>query len=135
MAGLQMDFVLLITIFQSQHTSQFPIYISIHFSHPYCTVLFLRILWTTVSKVCETQYRISTVLTQSTELAISSQQTIRLVSHDFRFVNSCSLLPSALSFICLEMVSRIICSTTFPGTSQGGEADLPIGLCIVLLEV
>lgn len=40
-----------------------------------------------------------------------------LIKHNFLFTNSCWYLPvTFLSFIYFKMVSRIICSFTFPGT-------------------
>lgn len=56
-------------------------------------------------------------------LSQSYQKAIRLVMPHSSYINTCWLFSDTfLSFVCLEMLSRINCSNTFPGTdvSQTG---------------
>lgn len=72
-------------------------------------------LWEYYGRLCWTPYwgksnaRCSPFFTQP---AISWQKAVRMVQHKLLFVNLISFLP----FICVEMKSRRICSTSFPVT-------------------
>lgn len=71
----------------------------------------LRISWERVSKVL-----LQSRQTTSTALPSSIQPVVLLVKHDFPLANPCWLLPATfLSSTCLEVASRISCSTTFQG--------------------
>lgn len=55
-------------------------------------------------------------LPQLLKPVISSQNVVRLVKHDFPWVDPCGILQiTFLSFMCLLTASRIICSITFSG--------------------
>lgn len=73
----------------------------------------------------------------STKLIIQSLKFIRLIKQVFIFMSTCQLLLiTFLPFMCLEMVSRISCSTAFPGTYWGVAERTVISwvLFLALLE-
>lgn len=115
-ASCQLDFVPLITTLWAQQSSQVSTRYILYLFKPYLIDLAIRILWETISKTFQ-KAMWTPSSDQPTELANSSQKTVRLFRHSLAFVNPSWLFPNTfLFFICLDVTSRRVWYTAFPKT-------------------
>lgn len=92
--GLQLDLMLLFTNIWAQPIRQFSAYLIFHFSNLYFVSLPTRVLGDSMKNIIQLKLNNIHCSPSSTKAVISLYKVIRMVKHNFPYINPCSpILP------------------------------------------